>query len=294
MDWRWRRLCLGAIFTDMVYFSVSGASLNPIGEGEETMADRPENGDFEPEKAPKTMSNGWKRFVPIALVGGAIVVFVSSGAHTYLSFEALSEHRTDLLDFAARHAVLSVLAFMAAYVVVIALSLPGGVWLTLAGGFVFGGALAGVYVVVAATVGATLIFLAARYAFADLFRARVLSGAGSALGKMEAGFRENAFNYLMVLRLVPLFPFWLVNLVPALLDVKLTTYVMATFFGIIPGTFVYAYVGAGLGAVFETGGTPDLGIIFRPAVFSPLLGLAALSIIPVIYQKVKGKEPVDE
>jgi len=145
-------------------------------------------GDVAPPK-------GAKRYVPIALVVVGIVLFVATGAHEYLSFEALSRHRADLLQYAEAHAIAAVLLFMLAYVVVVALSLPGGVWLTLAGGFVFGGWAAGLYVVFSATVGATLIFLAARYAFADLFRARVLSGAGPALAKMEAGFRKNAFNY---------------------------------------------------------------------------------------------------
>lgn len=244
--------------------------------------DNTNNQDKIGAQAPK---KGGKRFIPVLVVVLGVVAFVTTGAHEYLSFEALSRHRADLLAYAADHAVLSVVVFMVAYVVVIALSLPGGVWLTLAGGFIFGGVMAGLYVVVAATIGATLIFLAARYAFADLFRTR----AGSALGKMESGFRKNAFNYLLVLRLVPLFPFWLVNLVPALLDVKLRTYMVATFFGIIPGTFVYAFVGAGLGAVFESGGTPDLGVIFQPEVLLPLLGLSMLSIVPVIYQKLKGK-----
>ena len=238
-------------------------------------------------------TKGAKRYIPIALVVVGIVAFVATGAHQYLSFEALSRHRAELLQYAEAHTVASVLLFTLAYVVVVALSLPGGVWLTLAGGFVFGGWAAGLYVVFSATVGATLIFLAARYAFADLFRARVLSGAGSALAKMEAGFRKNAFYYLMVLRLVPLFPFWLVNLAPALLDVRLSTYVVATFFGIIPGTFVYAHIGAGLGAVFESGREPDLGVIFQPAVLAPILGLAALSLAPIAYQKFKGRNLKD-
>lgn len=243
--------------------------------------------DIESNTAP---TKGAKRYVPIVLVVVGIVMFIATGAHEYLSFEALSRHRADLLQYAEAHAIASVLLFLLAYVVVVALSLPGGVWLTLAGGFVFGGWAAGLYVVFSASVGATLIFLAARYAFADLFRARVLSGGGSALGKMEAGFRKNAFNYLLVLRLVPLFPFWLVNLVPALLDVRLHTYIVATFVGIIPGTFVYAHVGAGLGAVFESGSEPDLGVIFQPAVLLPILGLAALSLAPIAYQKLKGQK----
>ena len=107
---------------------------------------------------------------------------------------------------------------------------------------------------------------------------------------MEAGFQKNAFNYLMFLRLVPAFPFWLVNLVPALLDVKLTTYVTATFLGIIPGTFVFAFVGAGLGSVFESGTEPDLGLIFEPQVLLPILALAGLSVVPVVHRKLKSKD----
>ncbi len=107
---------------------------------------------------------------------------------------------------------------------------------------------------------------------------------------MEAGFNENALSYMFVLRLVPLFPFWLVNLVPAFLGVRLQTYAIGTFFGIMPGSLVYASVGNGLGAVFEQGGTPDLGIIFTPEILGPILGLAALSLIPVIYKRIKSRK----
>jgi uncharacterized membrane protein YdjX (TVP38/TMEM64 family) len=106
---------------------------------------------------------------------------------------------------------------------------------------------------------------------------------------MEAGFRENAFNYLLVLRLIPLFPFWLVNLVPAFLGVPLRTYVVATLLGIIPGSLVYASVGNGLGVVFDQGDTPDLGIIFKPAILGPILGLAALALLPVVYRRYKAR-----
>ncbi len=227
---------------------------------------------------------GLKRYIPVAVVFVAFTVFFVGGFQSLLSFETLSQNRSDILAWTDANQTLAVAAFIAAYVVVVGLSLPGGVWLTLAGGFVFGGNLAGTYVVVGATVGATIIFLAARYAFADLFQDRV----GTNIAKMKDGFRKDAFSYLLFLRLVPVFPFWLVNLVPALLDVKLRTYVVATFFGIIPGTFVYAHVGAGLGEVFEQGGTPDMGIIFEPGVLFPILGLAALSLVPIIYNKIKG------
>ena len=107
---------------------------------------------------------------------------------------------------------------------------------------------------------------------------------------MEGGFRENALSYLLVLRLIPAFPFWLVNLVPAFLGVSTVTYVIGTFFGIIPGTFVFASVGAGLGAILDAGQDPDLGIIFRPDVLGPLVGLALLSLLPVVYKKYQTKK----
>ncbi len=202
----------------------------------------------------------------------------------FLSFQALKENREFLVQWTNENRVLAALIFVSGYCVMVALSVPGAVWATLAGGFVFGTVVGGIYVVVGATLGATAIFLIARYALADMLRAK----AGNAVRKMEAGFNENALSYMFVLRLVPLFPFWLVNLVPAFLGVRLSTYVIGTFFGIIPGSIVYVSVGNGLGAVFEQGGVPDLGIIFTPEVMLPILGLAALSLIPVFYKRLKG------
>jgi uncharacterized membrane protein YdjX (TVP38/TMEM64 family) len=114
--------------------------------------------------------------------------------------------------------------------------------------------------------------------------------AGPFLTKMEDGFRENAMSYLLVLRLVPLFPFWLVNLVPAFLGVPTGTYVIGTFFGIIPGTFVFASVGNGLGALLDAGQDPNLGIIFQPNVLGPLIALALLSLVPVAYKKYQARK----
>lgn len=202
----------------------------------------------------------------------------------FLSFQALKENREFLVQWTNENRVLAALIFVSGYCVMVALSVPGAVWATLAGGFVFGTVVGGIYVVVGATLGATAIFLIARYALADMLRAK----AGNAVRKMEAGFNENALSYMFVLRLVPLFPFWLVNLVPAFLGVPLSTYVVGTFFGIIPGSIVYVSVGNGLGAVFEQGGVPDLGIAFTPEVMLPILGLAALSLIPVFYKRFKG------
>ena len=190
-----------------------------------------------------------------------------------------------LLAFVDAHMLLAPLIFVLAYALVIGLSIPGGAVMTIAGGFLFGLWLGTLLVVVGATLGATMVFLIARTALGDVLREK----AGARVRKMEEGFQEDAFNYLLVLRLIPIFPFWLVNIVPAVLGVPLTTYVAGTFLGIIPGSFVYASVGNGLGAVFDTGGTPDLGIIFSPQIMLPIVGLAILAILPVVYKKLKGR-----
>jgi uncharacterized membrane protein YdjX (TVP38/TMEM64 family) len=232
--------------------------------------------------------SGLKRFVPLAILALAIVVVLATGLDHYLSFDQLKQNRAQLLDFVDRHALLAPLLFMVIYAAVIALSIPGGAVLTIAGGFLFGVALGTLYVVIAATVGASLVFLAAKTALGDSLRRK----AGPWMRRMEDGFRENALNYLLFLRLIPVFPFWLVNLVPAFLGVAFPTYVGATFVGIIPGSLVYASVGNGLGAVFDSGQSPDLGIIFRPAIILPIVGLAVLAILPVAYKKIRGNQTI--
>ena len=136
-----------------------------------------------------------------------------------------------------------------------------------------------------ATAGATVLFLAARYAFADYLRAK----AGPAIRRMERGFNENALSYLLFLRLVPVFPFFLVNLAPAFLGVRLGTYVVATAIGIVPGTVVYALVGDGLGAVLDAGLRLDAGIIFQPRFLAPIVGLALLALLPIAYKKLRRR-----
>ena len=227
----------------------------------------------------------WKRLAPLGVLLLAVALVFAFDLHGYLNFETLRQHREELKEFVGRQAVLAPLLFMAIYAAVVALSVPGGALLTIAGGFLFGTLPATLYVVVAATLGATILFLIAKTALGDPLRAR----AGPWLRRMEAGFAENALSYLLVLRLIPIFPFWLVNLVPAFLGVGLGTYMFGTFFGIIPGSFVYASVGNGLGAVFDAGETPDLGIIFEPAILIPIVGLAALALVPVAHRKFKAR-----
>ncbi len=228
-----------------------------------------------------------KRFAPVAVLAAGFAAFFVFGLDQYLSLEALREHRGQLQAFVAEHAALAVLVFMAVYTGSTAMSFPGATALTVAGGFLFGSAFGTAYVVLAATLGATLVFLVARSAIGDSLRKR----AGPWLAKTEAGFKENAFSYLLVLRLVPLFPFFVVNLVPAFLGVNVRTYVAATLVGIIPGSFVFVSVGAGLGSVLDMSSDLTLGNVLTAEVVAALLGLSALSLLPVIYRKVKARRP---
>ncbi|OGT50918.1 MAG: hypothetical protein A3E84_03690 [Gammaproteobacteria bacterium RIFCSPHIGHO2_12_FULL_42_13] len=200
----------------------------------------------------------------------------------YLSFATLKQYRGTLTGFAEEHQLLTIASFMLIYIAAVALSVPGAVFLTLAGGFLFG-PIATVYVVISATIGATILFLAVRSAIGDY----LANKAKGWVAKMEEGFRKNAFNYLLVLRLVPLFPFWAINVVAALLAIPLRVFFIATLIGIIPGSFVYVMVGNSLNAVFQSDQTPDLRIIFTPAILLPLLALAVLALLPVIYKALK-------
>jgi uncharacterized membrane protein YdjX (TVP38/TMEM64 family) len=225
-----------------------------------------------------------RRLLPLLVLVALVCLAWALGLDDYLSFDALRENRMELLAFVERHRILAPLAYALVYGAVIALSLPGGAVMTLAGGFLFGTVLATCLVVIGATLGACVVFLIAKTALGEPLRAK----AGPWLRRMEDGFAADALSYLLVLRLIPLFPFWLVNLVPAFAGVPLGTYALATFVGIIPGSLVYASVGAGLGTVFDQGGAPDLGIILAPRIFLPLVGLALLALLPVAYKRWKG------
>ena len=227
----------------------------------------------------------FKRLAPLAVLIGGVVLFYALGFDSYVRFETLRENRMFLVSMVAEHAVLAGLIYMAAYVLVVAFSLPGGALMTITGGFLFGSAWGTVWVVISATIGATILFIVAKSALGDPLRAK----AGPWMQKMEAGFRENALNYLLVLRLIPLFPFFVVNLVPAFLGVSLRIYFIGTLFGIIPGSFVYATVGAGLGSIFDSGEAFSLQGILTPEIVTALIGLAVLAVIPVIYKKYRAR-----
>jgi len=226
------------------------------------------------------------RVLPLLILIAGLVAFFYFGLQKYVTFAALKENREVLTTWVQAHGVEAVVAFIALYAVAVAFSLPIAALLTIAGGFLFGTMFGTLWTVTGATIGATVAFLAAKTALGDPLRARF----GARLKAMEAGFRANAFSYMLVLRLVPLFPFWLVNLAPAFLGVGLSTYVIATFIGIIPGSFVYTSIGTGLNALIDAGQQPDLRMILKPEFLIPILGLALLAMIPVVYRLFTPKK----
>ncbi|WP_294226961.1 TVP38/TMEM64 family protein [uncultured Shimia sp.] len=230
----------------------------------------------------------WARMLPLAAIAvGAVLGAYALG--DYLSFEALRDNREMLIAYRDAHYALAVVMFMAIYVVIAGFSLPGATIATLTGGFLFGTFPGVLFNVGAATLGATVVFLAARWGLGDRLAAKMDAGEGK-VKAIKDGIDENQWSMLFIIRLVPLVPFFVANLIPALVGVSLWRYVVSTFIGIIPGGLVYTSVGAGLGEVFARGETPDLGIIFEPHVLLPILGLAALAFLPVVLKLIRGKE----
>ena len=214
--------------------------------------------------------------VGIALAIGAFFYF---DLGRFLSLTALKENRDSLLVFTDANFAGAVAIFIVTYVIVTGLSLPGAVILTLAGGFLFGAVFATLFVNIGATTGATLAFLTARY----LLRDTVERKFGKWLGPFQNGFAKNAFSYLLTLRLIPLFPFFVVNLVSGLTRVNVGTYVAATAVGIIPGSFVYAYAGRQLGTI------NSLKEIASPNVVGAFVLLGLLALVPVVYKRFAAK-----
>lgn len=230
----------------------------------------------------------WKRVakvLPLGMLLAGLAGFFAFGLQDYVSLSTIETHRDALAMFVDQHGPLATLTYVVVYAIATALSIPGGLLLTILGGFLFGLWFGTLFAMVGASLGAIGIFLAARTALHDTLAKR----AGPFLKRLEAGFRQDALSYLLALRLVPVFPFWLVNLVPALLGVPLRTYALGTVIGIIPGTFVYASVGNGLGAIIDEGGTPDLGLIFTPDILIPIIGLAVLALLPAAYKRFAGR-----
>ncbi len=232
--------------------------------------------------------NKIKRFLPLVVLIVAVIAVFASGVTQYLNLEALQANEAGLRSFVDDNLVLALLAFAAVYAIATAVSLPGAVILTLAGGYLFGTWVGGAATVIGATVGAIAVFYAVRTSLGEALRAKA-EASGGLLKKVIDGVGQGAFGYILTLRLIPLAPFWLVNVAAALAHAPLRAYALATFFGIMPGTFIYSGIGDGIGALVARGETPDLGVIFEPKVLLPLVALGLLSLGTTLYQRRKGQ-----
>jgi len=226
----------------------------------------------------------WLRFAPISvLAAGAILAYFL--ASDYLSMAAISENREALVSWRDRNIVTASLAYVGIYIFAVAFSVPGAIWLTMAGGFLFGTVVAAGLTVISATIGATLIFLAARSSLGAMLHER----AGPGLFRVDEEVAKGEISFLLVMRLIPIIPFFVANLAPAFVNVRLWNFIWTTFVGIAPATAVISSIGAGLGEVLDQGGEPEIGVIFEPHVLLPLLGLAALAAMPVVLRKMRGR-----
>jgi len=224
-----------------------------------------------------------KRYGLLIVLVLLVALAVASGATKHISLAELKARREELTLFVQAHWIASLAVYGALYTAVVALSLPLALVMTLAGGFLFGPLPGGLAALTSATVGSTVSFLACRTAFGDV----VTRKAGPTIGKLAEGFRKDAFSYLFTLRIIPVAPLLLINVAAGLAEVSTRTFVTASFIGMAPGSFVYAFLGSGLGAVFERGDQPDLHIITEPRILLPLIGLACLALIPTAVRLVR-------
>ncbi len=237
------------------------------------------------QQAPK---NALMRYLPVAVILAALVAFFGFGLHKYFSIETLREHRESLTAWVDKSPWQAIGLFMLVYAGAVAISFPGASILTIFGGFLFGPIKGTIGVVIAATIGALIIFTVAKTALGDTLRQK----ASGFVKKMEQGFREDELSYMFLLRIVPIFPFWAINIVAGVLGVSFRNMLIGTLFGIIPGSFVYVLIGNGIGAAFDAGEDVNLGgVLLQPSTLLPIIGLAVLALIPIIYKKVAKKSP---
>ena len=225
-----------------------------------------------------------KYLLPFILISG-LVLFFATGLHNFLSFTKLAENYGAIKSYIGDNQLTSYTLFFFIYLLAVAFSLPIASLLTLSGGALLGWPGAAI-ILVAATAGAAVVFIAARSIMSDMLSAK----AGPFLKKLEAGFSENAFQYLLALRLVPIVPFWVVNIVPALLGMRLVPFVIATFIGIAPGTMVYVYVAIGFDHILAQGKAPDLSTLSDVRIIGPLAALGALALLPTFLKWLKGRK----
>lgn len=229
-----------------------------------------------------------RSWLPLILLLSLLALFFIFRLDQYLSFSFLHSYQAQLIYWTNTYYILTVLLFLTLYTLAVAISLPGAIFFTLASGFLFGVFWGIVYVIIAATSGATILYFAVRTSLGNW----LAKSASQWTERMRAGFQDNAFSYLLTLRLIPIVPFWVVNIIPGLLGVKPKTFILATFIGIIPGTAVFVILGSGIQNLFAMNQTPNLHVLFTPSILFPLLALAGLSLLPVIYKaKISKSSP---
>ena len=226
-----------------------------------------------------------QRFGPLALVVILVITAFASGVTRHLSIHELRERHAQLEALVKAHPLTCLAAYLALYTTIVALSLPAALVMTLTGGLLFGPWLGGFAAAASCTLGASILFVICRNAAGDWLKQR----AGPTAAAIEAGVRRDAFSYILILRLVPVMPFWLANLALGLIDIPMSTFVLASFLGIAPVSLVYAGLGSSLNTLFAEHVRPDLHIIARPAVLLPLLGLALLSLTPILARRFRPK-----
>ena len=242
---------------------------------------------MKPASIPRKRDKG-KWGLPAILICG-LAGFFATGLHQLISWETVARHYSEISQFVEQNGAASYVGFVLFYTAVVAFSLPIASLLTLAAGALLGWPSIGL-IVVAATAGASLLFIAARGLFRDFLRAR----AGPFFAKLEDGFTRNAFGYLLFLRLMPAAPFWAVNILPAFSSMRLTQFIGATAIGIVPGTSVYVAVGRGFDHLLARGETPNLSVLNTPHIWLPLTGLALLALLPTLYRQVKPTNKKDQ
>lgn len=237
--------------------------------------------------APDTPPGGGLRLFTIVAIA-AIAVFGAVALRDTLSFDALRDNRQVLLALRDDHLVFMALSFVVAYVAIVALSLPGATVASVAGGFLFGWAMGTALNVVSATLGASLLFLAVRWGFGRALTERI-DASDSRTSALRQSLRENEISVMFMLRLAPVVPFFVANLLPALVGARFGAFVLTTALGIIPGALVFTWIGVGLGEVFDRGEDPDLSLVWEPYILGPLLALAALSALPIVVRMIRKR-----
>lgn len=235
-----------------------------------------------------TKPSSWTRHVPLAIILiVAVVGFVT--LRDYITFDTLRDNREALIAYRDANIALMALAFIAIYFVIVAFSLPGAAVASVTGGFLFGLVLGTGFNVIAASLGACAIFLAARAGLGRTLAAKIETSDGT-LKRLKEGLHDNEISVLFLMRLVPAVPFFVANLLPALVGVKFVNFAFTTVLGIIPGAIVFTWIGVGLGEVFDRGEIPDLSLLWEPQIIGPILGLCALAALPMIIKAIRGKK----